>query len=121
MQQVRIKRKCSTALLNMSLNKKMSSQFVEQGGMAALLDLAATCKDEEIVTNCAAALNNLIPYGDYYPPWKLCDLGVVPVIVKLVKSDDARVRHFMALCLCRLSLQGCLPHHSLLMFLSPIF
>ena len=34
MQQVRIKRKCSTALLNMSLNKKMSSQFVEQGGMA---------------------------------------------------------------------------------------
>ena len=66
----------------------------------ALLDLASTCKDEEIITNCAAALNNLIPYGDYYPPWKLCDLGVVPVIVKLVKSDDARVRHFMALCLC---------------------
>ena len=30
MQQVRIKSKCSTALLNMSLNKKMSSQFVEQ-------------------------------------------------------------------------------------------
>ena len=101
--QVLIKRKCSTALLNMSLNKKMSSQFVEQGGLHALLDLASTCRDDEIITNCAAALNNLIPFGDYYPPQKLCDLGVVKVVVALVNSDDARVRHFMALCLCKMS------------------
>jgi len=101
--QVLIKRKCSTALLNMSLNKKMSSQFVEQGGLHAILDLASTCRDDEIITNCAAALNNLIPFGDNYPPQKLCDLGVVKVVVALVNSDDARVRHFMALCLCKMS------------------
>lgn len=62
MVRVRVKRKCSNALLNMSCNERMQSQFVEQGGLAALLELAVSCRDEEVVTNCAATLNNLIPY-----------------------------------------------------------
>ncbi|KAH8067488.1 hypothetical protein JL721_7602 [Aureococcus anophagefferens] len=36
-QQMRVKRKCSNALLNMSCNETMQSQFIEQGGLAALL------------------------------------------------------------------------------------
>lgn len=102
-QQMRVKRKCSNALLNMSCNDTMQSQFIEQGGLAALLELAISCSDEEVVTNCAACLVNLIPYGDYYSPRRLLEAGVVRVLVRLALGHDPRVRHYCALCLCRLS------------------
>ena len=102
-QQMRVKRKCSNALLNMSCNETMQSQFIEQGGLAALLELAISCNDEEVVTNCAACLVNLIPYGDYYSPRRLLEAGVVRVLVRLALGHDPRVRHYCALCLCRLS------------------
>lgn len=104
-QQLLVKRKCSHALLNMSTNRAMQAQFVEQGGLTALLGLATECADNEVVVNCAACLVNLIPYGDVYEPSRLLDLGVVRVLVRLALSNDALVRHCCALCLCRLSAQ----------------
>ena len=59
-----------TALLNMSLNKKMSSQFVEQGYKAALLDLAHV-QGQRRLLRTALRLSIAMPYGDYYPPWAL--------------------------------------------------
>lgn len=98
-----VKRKCSTALLNMSTNEAMQAQFIEQGGLSALLELAASSADDVVILNCAACLVNLIPYGDFYEPVRLLDAGVVRVLVRLVHGQESLVRHCCALCLCRLS------------------
>lgn len=98
-----VKRKCSTALLNMSTNEVMQAQFIEQGGLSALLELAASNGDNEVMLNCAACLVNLIQHGDYYEPVRLLDAGVVRVLVRMVHGQEPLVRHCCALCLCRLS------------------
>ncbi|KAJ1446261.1 armadillo-type protein [Pelagophyceae sp. CCMP2097] len=100
---MRVKRKCATALLNMSTNAAMQAQFLEQGGLSALLELAATCADADVVSCCAGALVNIIPYGDFYEPARLLDAGVARVLARLALGPDAKVRHFAALCLCRLA------------------
>ena len=74
-----VKRKCSNALLNMSLNDRMKAQFLEQGGLKALLQLALSTRDEESVTNCAACLVNLVAFGDYYEPFQVRDFTTTTI------------------------------------------
>ena len=72
----------------MSLNDRMKAQFLEQGGLKALLQLALSTRDEESVTNCAACLVNLVAFGDYYDYYylqagQLLEAGVVPATVRI--------------------------------------
>ena len=109
-----VKRKCSNALLNMSTNDRMKAQFIEQGGLKALLHLGLSTPDHEVVTNCTACLVNLIAFGDYYEPFQLLEAGVVPALVKIAHAFgvgapfgyDARIIQYCALSLCALSAQN---------------
>eukprot|EP00636_Phaeomonas_parva_P015472 CAMPEP_0118862120 /NCGR_PEP_ID=MMETSP1163-20130328/7435_1 /TAXON_ID=124430 /ORGANISM="Phaeomonas parva, Strain CCMP2877" /LENGTH=351 /DNA_ID=CAMNT_0006795993 /DNA_START=53 /DNA_END=1105 /DNA_ORIENTATION=- len=82
------RRKCSVALLNMTLRAELTRQFTEEGGLNALLHLTMSTKDYDTVVNCAASLVNVC--RETTNPRRLLELGVLPVLIHLADSPGTQ-------------------------------
>lgn len=97
---IRVKRKCAAALLNMSLREQMETQFVTEGGLKSLLDLALSTADRETLTYCMSCILNLS--GECRKDSRLFEFHIVQAINMLAESCDpkdssgARIRQYVA-------------------------
>ncbi|CAM9314083.1 unnamed protein product, partial [Discosporangium mesarthrocarpum] len=104
---IRAQKKCSSALLNMTMRDQMSKVFLEDFGLLpALLHLMHPDQDLEVLQNCLACVVNIL--SENYKVNKLIEGGIVPVIKALASHPDEQVQHLTALALLALC-----SHHGL--------
>ena len=94
----RVKRKCAAALLNMSLREQMEVQFVNEGGLKSLLELALSTTDHETLRYCMSCILNLA--GEGTKDTKLFDFNIIHAISQLGETHDSRVEQYVAKSLC---------------------
>ena len=95
----KVKRKCAAALLNMSLREQMETQFVNEGGLKSLLELALSTTDHETLKYCMSCILNLA--GEGSKDTKLFDFNIIAAITQLYETtDDVRVEQYVAKSLC---------------------